>query len=90
MSGRRTDAPIVAQRQTRSMWSVIYDGSVSDVVRDPLEWILCGSPGPQFDSTTSKPWLGATRLIWGRGFRGRRYLLLELALSRKEANKGEQ
>jgi hypothetical protein len=46
MSGRQTDACDVARRKAQLIWSVIYDGSVSGWVWDPLEWFPFSTPSP--------------------------------------------
>lgn len=46
MSGRRTDSPAAARRQTQLIRSIIYDVPVLNQSRNPLEWFLSVSPDP--------------------------------------------
>jgi hypothetical protein len=47
----QTGAFVVARRQSQLMRPVIYDGSVSSKVQDPLNWFPFGTPDPLFGST---------------------------------------
>jgi hypothetical protein len=58
MSGRRTDSPVMAQRQAKLMSSVIYDGSVLGRAQNPLEWFSLRS----FGSASPDPGLNASGL----------------------------
>jgi hypothetical protein len=46
MSGRRTDSPVMAQRQAKLMSSVIYDGSVLGQAQNSLEGFSLSSFDP--------------------------------------------
>lgn len=63
MSGRRTDSPVMAQRQAKLMSSVIYDGSVLGRAQNPLEWFSLSSfDPPPFGSASPDPGLNASGL----------------------------